>query len=194
MLGGEFTSTRRSLLGIFTGAVAVPWSALAIGKVGSASDLAKGLPPIMRTPEGRTLSRFRYHNAEGFFRTVEAGYLNATPVMLYNVGIVLQLGLSSHLLDVGFDDAWCARHIGLHVVKSLRYANVTGLDANSPELARLVALLSPYSRWRDADIRGAEASCPFRDVQIKQLTRDLLERVREVTGHPRPRSKARSRE
>lgn len=190
MPGGEFTSTRRSLLGVLTGTVAVPWSALAISRLGSASDLPKEeLPPIMRTPEGRTLSRFRYHNAEGFFRSGEAGYLNAASVMLYNVGIVLQLGLSSHLLDVGFDDDWCARHIGLHLAKSLRYANATGLNANSPELARLVALLSPYCRWRDADIGEVEASCPFRDVQIKQITRDLLERVREVTGHPRPRSK-----
>jgi hypothetical protein len=39
--------------------------------------------------------------------------------LLYRAGIVAQLGLSSHLINVGFADAWCARHVGLCVADGL---------------------------------------------------------------------------
>jgi hypothetical protein len=40
---------------------------------------------------------------------------------------------------------------------------------------------------RNADVSGLSTSCPFPNEQICRLTRDLLERVREVTGHSRAR-------
>lgn len=183
MVGPQFTSTRRSVLGALAGAAAVPWPAVTNARVGAGFDHPNAeLPILRRTAEGRILSRSRYHNAEEFFRGAD----NTTAAMLYNTGIVIQLALSSHLLDVGFDDVWCARHIGLHVAKSLRYANATGLNASSSDLARLVGVLSPYCRWRDADV-GPAVSQPFGGAKVERLTRELLERVREVTGHSRPR-------
>jgi len=185
MIGAAFTSTRRSLLRGFVAAGTVTWPAFVSGLAGAAEpDLPRDdLPPLRRTPEGRALSRARYHRAEGFFRG-EARLHDR--ISLYNVGIVLQLGLSSHLLDVGFDDAWCARHIGLHVDKSLGYANATGLDAGSHDLATLAVFLSPYGQWRNEDVEPTHCHCPFVCGQIRQLTRGLLDRVREVTGHRRP--------
>ena len=184
-----FSRTRRSLLGALTAASVVPWAALATSA--AAAGLPKrpedGLPLLRRTAERRSLSRFRYHNAESFFGRVEHGARHDRSDELYTVGIVLQLGLSSHLLDVGLDDAWCARHVGLHVNKSLAYANATGLDHDSPDLERFVAILSPYGKWRNAGLGHPACDCPFSDHEIRHLTRALLERVHQVTGHPRPR-------
>ncbi|MFA7585188.1 MAG: Ti-type conjugative transfer relaxase TraA [Novosphingobium sp.] len=65
---------------------------------------------LCRSKEGRSLSRFRYHRAESFFETLEAGILTRQGEVLYYSGIVAQLALSGHLLDIGFEDEWCARH------------------------------------------------------------------------------------
>lgn len=187
MVDAAFTS-RRSLLSGLAAAGIIPWTALVSGVAGAArpDQPKEDLPLLRRTPEGRALSRARYHRAEGFFRGGDARLHDRIP--LYNVGIVLQLGLSSHLLDVGFDDAWCAQYIGLHIDKTLGYANATGLDASSHDLATLVAVLSPYGQWRNEDVEPSDCRCPFAYGQIRQLTRSLLDRVREVTGHRRPRS------
>ena len=156
------------------------------------------LPPVLeqieerpvvlrRSREGRRLSRFRYNNAEGFFRSsrIEDGRLRGDT--LYSLGIVTQLGLSAHLLDVGFDDRWCAQYIGLHVAKSLAYANATGFDLHSADFELLAAILSPYSSWRHQSVRNARPDFPFAHQEARDLVRKLLDRVREVTGHPCPR-------
>lgn len=187
MDGTDFSATRRSLLAALTAVGTVPWCAVPIDARAPALKTFgnEELPPLHRTREGRTLSRFRYQNAESFFLAVEAGVLRYQPAMLYHVGIVHQLGLSSFLLDVGFDDAWCARHIGLHVSKSLSYANATGLNAISPDLMCLIAVLSPYDKWRYADLPPRPMSCRFAYDQIRQLTRSLLDQVSAATGHKR---------
>lgn len=144
---------------------------------------------IMRTKEGRALSRRRYHVAEGFFPAAQEradwrGYL-------YRAGITAQLALSSHLLDMGFADDWCARHIGLRVAKSLAYANATGLGHDCPDMARLAVVLTPYWRWNQVRLFGEPE--PDDDgltaPQVHALLRALLDRVRDVTGHPRPRGR-----
>lgn len=183
-------TSRRALLGAFTVApiatlpgiaVASPWDAAIAALPYAETDEPVAL---RRSRRGRSDSEFRYHNAEGFFASVEEGNRPYGRVQLYNVGIVLQLGISSHLLDVGFDDRWCARNVGLQVAKSLAYANATGLGHNSPDLGRLAAFLSPYCKWRHID--GAPSDCPFSSDEIRRLTRELLERIHHVTGHPRP--------
>jgi hypothetical protein len=182
----SFTS-RRDLLGAL--AVA-PLAALSTAEVddflvpiGAPSELI----PLRRTREGRRLSRIRYHRSESFFAPVEQGLPLRQNDQLYQVGITLQLALSSHLLDVGYDDAWCARNIGLYVNKSLGHANATGLGHECPELRRLAEIISPYGLLRNADVSRASSRCPFSNEQICRLTRALLECVRDVTGHSRPR-------
>ena len=98
-----------------------------------------------------------------------------------------RMALTSHLLDVGFDDRWCARHIGLHIDKALAYANATGLNYHSAVLQRLAPVLSPYNVWRNPDLDGSRPPIPKSLPDIPALLRGLLDHVRGVTGHPRPR-------
>lgn len=182
-------TTRRALLGLIP---AVPLAGLACAELASTAPSAGIVDqPIMlhRTRQGRQLSRVRYRTAESFFAGIGAGILSCQSDLLYQAGIVLQLGLSSHLLDVGFDDTWCAQNIGLYVNRSLVYANATGLAHECPELARLAEFLSPYGRWRNPDVATHATRCPFSHERIRELARDLLDRVREVTGHTRPRTR-----
>lgn len=136
---------------------------------------------------GRNLSRFRYHNAESFFLGIEIGVVPHPTDRLYQIGIVLQLGLSAHLLDVGFADAWYPHHIGLNVARSLAHANATGLGFKTTDMELLAAILSPYGKWRNASPRDVAPDFPFSTEELRMLTRALLDRVHQVTGHPRPR-------
>ncbi|MBA2932587.1 hypothetical protein HZF05_00635 [Sphingomonas sp. CGMCC 1.13654] len=134
------------------------------------------------------MSRVRYHRAESFFRTLERVRCGRTSDTLYLAGIVAQLGLSAHLLDVGFPDDWCARHIGLRVTKALTYANATGFGHECADMARLADVLTPYWVWRRPHLDGEPTpdNGGFTIEQIQPLLRALLERVHSVTGHPRP--------
>lgn len=187
------TTSRRALLGWLGTA---PIAAVAIAPGSPWASALRALhqewgdePAILRrTREGRDLSRFRYHNGESFFVGIEEGIVRDRSDLLYQTGIVMQLGLSAHLLDVGFNENWCARHIGLRIAKSLAYANATGFDYDHPETNLLAAILTPYCRWRNPMMReqGYDDG-PFTAAEIRHLTRALLERVRNVTGHSRPR-------
>lgn len=144
-------------------------------------------PVLERSLARRALSKTRYRNAESFFLAIEERLFSDANDLLYQTGIVAQLALTSHLLDVGFDDRWCAGNIGLHIDKALAYANATGLNYPSPELERLAIVLSPYNKWRNPDLDGSRPSLPASLPNIPPLLRDLLDHVRVVTGHPRPR-------
>ncbi len=145
------------------------------------------LPLLLRSRHGRTLSVTRYRNAESFFVAIEGLRFSNKSDLLYQTGIVAQMALSSHLLDVGFDDRWCARNIGLHIDKALAYANATGLNHQSPELERLAVVLSPYNKWRNPDLDGSRPPVPASLPNIHPLLRDLLDHVRAVTGHAHTR-------
>lgn len=149
--------------------------------------LDRAAPDVSRTREGRLLSRSRYRNAESFFLAIGERLFSDTGDLLYQTGIVAQLALTSHLLDVGFDDRWCARHIGLHIGKALAYSNATGLNYQSAALERLAPVLSPYNVWRNPDFDGSRPPVPTSLPDIPPLLRDLLDHVRGVTGHARPR-------
>jgi hypothetical protein len=181
-------ASRRALLGIFAAApvaALTPWE----GAPGQLHESYGDNPATLRrTKAGRALSRARYHNAEGFFAGVWEGVVRHRTDRLYQTGIAIQLGLSAHLLDVGFADSWCAHHIGLRVAKSLAYANATGLGHDDPDLNRLAAVLTPYCKWNLLRIWGEPEpdDGDFAATQICQITRALLDRVHDVTGHPRP--------
>lgn len=148
---------------------------------------------LLRTLEGRSLSRERYRRAEEFMLRVASGAPSDWPDLLYQAGIVAQLALSSHLLDVGFPDGWCTRHIGLQVARSLAYANASGLGYECDETARLAQVLTPYWKWN----RRALADNPrpndggFTPEQLQALLRALLDHVRHVTGHSLPKRRMR---
>ncbi|MCT2399608.1 hypothetical protein [Novosphingobium mangrovi (ex Huang et al. 2023)] len=181
-------TSRRALLGTLSLApVAVPAIATAPNWTAALRQFDwVGEPATLhRTRAGRSLSRARYHNAEQFFASIEQGIIREGPNLLYHTGIVMQLGLSAHLLDVGFEDQWCARHVGLHIDRSLALANATGLGLDEPAIDQLACFVSPYGKWRHADIGGGH-SCPWSGADLQSLTRQLLDHVRAVTGHARP--------
>ncbi|HEX8055645.1 MAG TPA: hypothetical protein VF481_03205 [Novosphingobium sp.] len=124
---------------------------------------------------------------------LEPEYPGDWPEYLYGSGIVAQLALSSHLLDVGFPDDWCARYIGLFVARSLAYANATGLGLDCSETARLAEVISPYSKWNSCSL--AEGKRPndggFTPEQIRELLEVLLHHVGQVTGHGASRVRVR---
>ncbi|MCX8475874.1 MAG: hypothetical protein MT490_08775 [Sphingomonas sp.] len=187
----QATTSRRSVLRVLTAPLAIPAGAVVAPGSGRIAPLfdAYGDEPVAlrRSRAGRRLSRFRYHNAEGFFLGIEKGIVPHPTDRLYQIGIVLQLGLSAHLLDVGFADSWCARHIGLNVARSLAHANATGLGFETTDMELLAAILSPYSKWRNASSRDVAPDFPFSTGELRMLTRALLDRVHQVTGHTRPR-------
>lgn len=187
----QATTSRRSVLRALTAPLAIPAGAVVApesGRIASLLDVYGNEPiALRRSRAGRRLSRFRYHNAESFFLGIEKGIVRHPTDRLYQIGIVLQLGLSAHLLDVGFGDAWCARHIGLNVTRSLAYANATGLGFETTDMELLAAILSPYGKWRNASPRDVAPDFPFSAEELQMLTRALLDRVHQVTGHPRPR-------
>ncbi|MFA6118226.1 MAG: hypothetical protein WC729_29845 [Sphingomonas sp.] len=185
-------TSRRALLRTLTAtpvAVSVvtsPWSE-ALATLHREHDDEPAL--LCRSREGRSLSRVRYHRAESFFETLEAGILTSNAETLYYSGIVAQLALSGHLLDIGFEDKWCARHIGLRVAKSLAYANATGLGHECPGMGRLAVVLTPYWKWNQPPRWGEPEPDDggFTADQIRPLLRALLDHVHRITGHPRPR-------
>lgn len=185
-----FQTSRRSLLASFT-LLSLALPSTLIGQPQPSpcrvTDEFGGLW-LCRTSEGRKLSRLRYHNAEGFLRPIRAaGCARLDADTLYRSGIVIQLGLSAHLLDVGFEDEWCAREIGLNVSRSLRYANATGLGFANPNFELLATLLSPYSKWRNCCGSDATSDLSFTRREVHEHARSLLDHIRGVTGHPRPR-------
>lgn len=186
-----YATSRRSLLKVLSVApiATLPGSATASPWDAAIAALPYHDEPVVlrRTRAGRGDSRFRYHNAESFFLGIEKGIVRDQHDRLYQTGIVLQLGLSSHLLDVGFTDQWCARHVGLNVVRSLAYANASGFGFELAEFDLLAAILSPYGKWRFPQPRDRAEDLPFSPEQIQMLTRMLLDHVHHVTGHPRPR-------
>lgn len=148
---------------------------------------------LLRTREGRSLSRVRYVRANEFMLPLKCGAPSDWPEFLYGAGIVAQLALSSHLIDVGFPDAWCARHIGLYVANSLDYANATGLGLHCPETARLARVLSPYSKWNCLSLlQGPRPNDDgFTYEKAQALLIALIDHVGYVTGHSALRSRSR---
>lgn len=141
---------------------------------------------LLRTHEGRDLSRERYRRAQEFRPALETS--GTWPDFLYSNGIVAQLALSSHLLDVGFPDAWCARYIGLNLDRSLAYANASGLGCKCARTARLVEVLSPYWKWNCRHLIDSPRPDDggFKPDEVRALLSALLVRVGQVTGHRQP--------
>jgi hypothetical protein len=193
------TTSRRALLRTLTAAP------VAVAAIQAASPWGEALAALhdhyddhpatlIRTKAGRELSEARYDRAEEFFPDRKAYAKSHRDHFLYFAGITAQLGLSSHLLDIGFNDRWCARHIGLRVAKSLAYANATGFGHHCDRMERLAAVLTPYWKWNRPRYRGEPEPDDggFDQDQVRALLRALLDHVHHVTGHSRPDSWRRS--
>jgi hypothetical protein len=191
------TTSRRTLL---RGLTVAPVAAVSLSVLSPRSHALTSLhrryddepARLERTKEGRSTSRFRYHNAERSCQLMETGLFadpRYAPETLHRAGFVLQQALCAYLLDMGFTDAWNARHIKQDIAKALAYANAAGLGHDCPDMARLAVILSPYWKWGyhyDAWEEDRPDTGGFLPATITPLVRALLERVHDVTGHPRP--------
>lgn len=187
---GEFVpiTSRRMMLGALAAGAAGAITSGNGSLIGLQRDYGVQPAVLCRTREGRHLRRVRYQNAEGFFAVLERGIHIRARDILYQSGIVAQLALSAHLLDVGFADTWCAKHIGLHVSKSLNCANASGFGHDCSDMERLAVVLSPYGRWRNPRLEGDVLYYGgFTPDMISPLLQRLLDQVKHVTGHPLPR-------
>lgn len=144
-------------------------------------------PPVdlVPTPEGNEAGETRYENAEAFFPRPGPWADTDMSEVYYKAGITAQLGLSAHLLKVGFPDRWCAQRIGHRVAHSLAYANASGLNHRCLEMARLAVALTPYWRWNGLSLHhyGVPRDPGFTVEDVRRLLRDLLAQVRLVTGY-----------
>ncbi|NWK94685.1 hypothetical protein DM806_03190 [Sphingobium lactosutens] len=147
---------------------------------------------LLRSKEGRSLSRDRYESAEIAFMGIEAGYFSHLRYLretLHQAGSVAKLALCAYLLDVGFSDAWNAAHIRQDIDKSLAYANATGFGHDCPDMGRLAIILSPFWKWGYPRLHGDPPMDDggFTSADVRHLVRALLDRVHDLTGHPRPK-------
>ncbi|MBB3941449.1 hypothetical protein GGR39_003126 [Novosphingobium fluoreni] len=147
---------------------------------------------LLRTREGRALSLERYLRASEFMGSLTSSTADDTAYFFYSAGIVAQLAMSSHLLDVGFPDMWCAKYIGLHVDRSLAYANATAFGYEDAATERLMDVLSPYWKWNSLSrAQGIEPDDGgFASDEVREIIVRLFEHVAEVTGHIRPARRA----
>lgn len=188
------TTSRRELLGAFSAASAAaitsPWANALVTLQRHYEDHPAA--PV-RTKAGRLLSCDRYRSAEISFAAIEAGLLfdpRHVRGTLHQAGSIAKLALCAHLLDVGFPDAWNAEHIRQDIAKALAYANATGFGHDCPDMARLAVILSPYWKWGYPHMVGDPPMDDgrFAPDQVRPLVRALLDRVHDVTGHPRPKA------
>lgn len=155
---------------------------------------------LERTKDGRSVSRARYQRAERWMASLERGILGEPRFAreaLHQVGFVAQQALCAYLLDIGFADAWNARHIKQDIAKALAYANAGGFAHHCPEMARLAAVLSPYWKWGyhyDQWDNDQPDTGGFVPATIVPIMRTLLDRVHDLTGHPRPKGCRRERQ
>lgn len=192
----KIATSRRALLRglaiapIAASAVASPWD----GALAALHQRYEDEPArLKRTKDGRSMSRFRYHNAERWMATLESEFL-ADPrhakEALHQAGFVTQQALCAYLLDMGFADTWNAHHIKQDIAKALAYANACGFGHDCPDMARLAAVLSPFWKWgyHYADWEeDRPRTGDFIPATITPLVRALVDRVHDVTGHPRPK-------
>lgn len=142
---------------------------------------------LLRTREGRALSLDRFQRAGEFMGSLGSRTVDDTAYLFYSAGIVAQLAMSAHLLDVGFPDRWCAKYIGLHVDRSLAYANATAFGYEDVATERLMDVLSPYWKWNS--VSRAQGLQPdtgsFGAGEVRDIIAALVDHVAQVTGHDR---------
>jgi hypothetical protein len=142
-----------------------------------------------RALQGRGADRFE--RAEEFYRGLAAGLYRDPRDLLYQAGIVAQLGIGAYLLELGASDDWCRQRIGLFVDKGLAIANQAGLDHRQGDMVQLARLLSPYGQWRGpfaADLPTIGAIDPLR---VSATLEELLDVVRRRLARGRTEGRVR---
>jgi hypothetical protein len=146
------------------------------------SDWRRGL-------QGRGADRFE--RAEEFYRGIAAGLYRDPRDLLYQAGIVAQLGIGAYLLELGASDDWCRQRIGLFVDKALAIANEAGLNHRQPDMLELARLLSPYGQWRGPLAADMPMTAAIDRLRVSATLNDLLGTVRGRLAGDRIEARAR---
>lgn len=142
-----------------------------------------------RAPQGRGADRLE--RAEEFYRGVAAGLYRDPRDLLYQAGIVAQLGIGAYLLELGASDDWCRQRIGLFIDKALAIANQAGLNHGHPDMVELAELLSPYGQWRVPFAAELPTTAAIDGVRVSATLNDLLGSVRRRLAGERIEARAR---
>ena len=142
-----------------------------------------------RSLQGRGADRFE--RAQEFYQGVAAGLYRDPRDLLYQAGIVAQLGIGAYLLDLGASDDWCQQRIGLFVDKALAIANGAGLDHRQPDMLELARLLSPYGQWRGPFAADLPMTAAIDELRVSATLNDLLAKVRRRLAGERIEARAR---
>lgn len=144
------------------------WSGLIFG---SAPASMRG----QRNNESNEEAMWRLQNAREFF---PAANTVGPADLLYRLGIVSQLALTSCLVAVGWSDDDCRRHVGQDVGKAFRLAQAKGLQFRSENFRRLTPLLSQYGRWRSPSAADSSELAPLDENEARAILANLLASVR----------------
>ena len=102
--------------------------------------------------------------------------------LLQNVGYALELGLKALLVERGWDDDRCRIEVRHDIAKALGEAAKVGFVPAHPDLAALIATISPYYK-RHGKRHGlselvATGGLAMSPDQALAVTRSLLDQVR----------------
>ncbi|HET6377262.1 MULTISPECIES: hypothetical protein [Hyphomicrobiales] len=103
-------------------------------------------------------------------------------IFLQHVGIAIELSLKSFLQCHGWSDERCRVELRHDLVRALAAARKLGLRPSDPDLARIVAVLSPFYRRHATAELAAQAPEPLEPERTLQVMERLLDDVRAATS------------
>ncbi|OPF90474.1 hypothetical protein I8G32_02315 [Rhodopseudomonas palustris] len=98
--------------------------------------------------------------------------------LLQNVGYALELGLKALLVERGWDDDRCRIEVRHDIAKALGEAAKVGFVPAHPDLAALIATISPYYKRHGLSELVATGGLAMSPDQALAVTRSLLDQVR----------------
>lgn len=108
---------------------------------------------------------------------MSATYFGGEP-LLQNVGYALELGLKALLVERGWDDDSCRIEVRHDIAKALGEAAKVGFVPAHPDLAALIATISPYYKRHGLSELVATGGLAMSPDQALAVTRSLLDQVR----------------
>ena len=114
-------------------------------------------------------------------RSAASRHRDFREIMLQHAGIAIELSLKAFLQYNGWSDERCRLAQRHDLAKALAAARKLGLRPSDPDLARIVAILSPFYR-RHATTELAQTIEPLEPERTLQVTERLLDDVRAATS------------
>lgn len=103
-------------------------------------------------------------------------------IMFQHVGIAIELALKSFLQNRGWSDEQCRLELRHDLVKALAATTKLGFRPSEPDLARIVAVLSPFYQRHATGELAAQARAPLAPGRTLQVMERLLDDVRAATS------------